>query len=179
MNTGNEPPQPVPDPPSTPHDKPRDARGNFIRSIDTARRDAEAAQYLADHPGTRYQDLADMFGYCDRGTAWRGVRAARADVARPAVTKLIQTESEELDDLYLLAKEIIERDHIVVSHGKIVCGADGKPLLDDGPRLQAIQTALRIRDQYENLHGLKQPAQVAVSGSVKYEVVGVDPSDLT
>ena len=34
-------------------------------------------------------------------------------------------------------------------------------------------------DQYQNLHGLKQPAQVAVSGAVRYEVVGVNPEDLT
>jgi hypothetical protein len=77
-----------------------------------------------------------------------------------------------------MALEIIERNHVVVSHGQVVYGQDGQPLPDDGPRLQAIQTALRIRDQYQNLHGLKQPAKVEHSGGVKFEIVGVDPQEL-
>ncbi|MFD4257726.1 hypothetical protein ACFWR9_08840 [Streptomyces sp. NPDC058534] len=183
MTTGNEPPVPAADPPpdtttTSAVDRPRNARGNFVRGLATVRRDAAAADYLAENPGTTYRELAERFGYADKSQARRGILAAKADVARPAVTKLIQSESDELDDLYLLAREVIERNHVVVSHGKVVCDADGQPLQDDGPRLQAIQTALRIRDQYQNLHGLKQPAQVSVSGTVRYEVVGVDPTDL-
>jgi hypothetical protein len=191
MVTGNKPPVPA-EPPHegsgqtaepAPHAT-RDARGKFVRSIDTVRRDAAAAEYLAEHPGTSYRELAERFGYYDKGTAWRGIQAAKADVARPAVTKLVQAESDELDSLYVMALEIIERNHVVVSHGRVVTMRDPdtgeeRPLQDDGPRLQAIQMALRIRDQYQNLHGLKQPAQVAVSGAVRYEVVGVDDADLT
>ncbi|WP_225811325.1 hypothetical protein [Streptomyces spinosus] len=158
--------------------RPRDGRNRFVRSMDNVRRDAEAAAYWAEHHCT-YQEIADRFGYYDRAQAWRGIQAAKRDVALPAVTKLRQTEAEQLDNLYVLAMEIIERNHVVVSHGRIIYGEDGKPLQDDGPRLQAIQTALRIRDQYQNLHGLKQPAKVEHSGGVKYEVVGVDPEDLT
>lgn len=162
----------------------RNARGAFVRGMTTVQRDAAAAEYLADHPGTPYRDIAELFGYSDKGQAWRGVQAAKADVARPAVTKLIQTESEELDELYLLAKEVIEANHVTVSHGKVVTMRDPetgeeKPLTDNGPKLQAIQTALRIRESYRKLHGLDQPAQVAVSGAVRYEVVGIDPAELT
>jgi hypothetical protein len=170
------------EPTPNPHDhleRPRNGNGKFTRSMDNVRRDAAAAEYLADNPGTTYQQLADMFGYYDRSQAWRGVQSAKRDVATPAVTKLRQTESEQLDALYVMALEIIERNHVVVSHGRIVHGDDGQPLQDDGPRLQAIQTALRIRDQYQNLHGLKQPAKVEHSGGVKYELVGVDPDALT
>ncbi|MFD8234008.1 hypothetical protein ACFV20_19270 [Streptomyces sp. NPDC059696] len=160
-------------------ERPRDGNGKFARSMDSVRRDAAAAEYWADNPGTTYQQIADMFGYYDRSQAWRGIQSAKRDVALPAVTKLRQTESEQLDALYLMAMEIIERNHVMVSHGRVVCGDDGQPLPDDGPRLQAIQTALRIRDQYQNLHGLKQPAKVEHSGGVRYEVVGVDAEDLT
>ncbi|MCM8555353.1 hypothetical protein [Streptomyces sp. STCH 565 A] len=188
MTTGNEPPVPADPPPDIPAvhglDRPRNARGNFVRSIDTVRRDAAAADYLATNPGTTYRELAELFGYADKSMARKGVLAAKADVARPAVTKLIRTESAQLDDLYLMATEVIEANHVVVSHGKVVTMRDPesgeeKPLTDHGPKLQAIQTALRIRESYRKLHGLDQPAQVAVSGTVKYEVVGVDPADLS
>ncbi|RSS92460.1 hypothetical protein EF919_18170 [Streptomyces sp. WAC02707] len=158
-------------------ERPRDGNGKYLRSMDNVRRDAEAAAYWAEHRCT-YQEIADRFGYYDRSQAWRGIQSAKRDVALPAVTKLRQTEAEQLDALYLMALEIIERNHVVVSHGRVVCGDDGQPLQDDGPRLQAIQTALRIRDQYQALHGLKQPAKVEHSGGVKFEIVGVDPQDL-
>ena len=178
--TANEPtPNAQPDSPSEREhlERPRDGKNRFVRSMDNVRRDAEAAAYWAEHRCT-YQEIADRFGYYDRSQAWRGIQSAKRDVALPAVTKLRQTEAEQLDALYLMALEIIERNHVVVSHGRVVCGDDGQPLQDDGPRLQAIQTALRIRDQYQALHGLKQPAKVEHSGGVTFEIVGVDPQDL-
>ncbi|MFI0233151.1 hypothetical protein [Streptomyces sp. NPDC017086] len=161
-----------------PNTRPRDGNGKFQRGIDNVKRDAAAAQYMADHPGTTFQQLADLFGYHDRGGAWRAIQNAKAEVIRPAVEKLIQTESEQLDDLYLLAREIIDRNHVVVSHGRIVVGDDGQPLQDDGPRMQAIQTALRIRESYRKLHGVDQPAKTEISGGVRFELVGVDPQDV-
>ena len=190
MDTGNEPPVPADRTTGAGHTadpalqgKTRDGAGRFARTIDAARRDAAAAEYLADHPGTSYRQLADLFGYYDKGQAWRALQAVKAEVVRPAVEKLIQAESEQLDDLYVMAMEVIEANHVVVSHGKVITMRDPesgeeKPLKDSGPKLAAIQTALRVRESYRKLHGLDQPAQVAVSGSVKYEVVGVDPADL-
>jgi len=187
MTTGNEPPvpaEPEPPGPDTPDTlRQRDGRGRFTRSIKTARRDAAAADYLAEHPGTTYRQLARLFGYYDHKDARIGIEQAKADVARPAVTKLIADESQELDALYTEAVAILQRNHVTVSHGRIVMWRNPdtgqeEPLQDDGPRLQAIQLALRVRESYRKLHGLDQPAQVAVSGAVRYEVVGVDPADL-
>ncbi|MFI6530504.1 hypothetical protein [Streptomyces uncialis] len=148
----------------------------------TAERDARAAELLAQR--LTYQQIADELGYSSKGDAWRAVHRARADVARPAVTKLIQAESEELDDLYAMALEVIEANHVVVSHGKVVTMKDPetgeeKPLKDSGPKLQAIQTALRVRESYRKLHGLDAEQKVSLSGSVRYEVIGVDAADLT
>lgn len=156
--------------------------GHFERSMETVRRDAAAAELRAGR--LTYKQIAAELGFNNPGDAWRAVQRARADVARPSVTKLIQTESEELDDLYVMAMEVIEANHVTVSHGKVITMLDEetgteKPLTDNGPKLQAIQTALRIRESYRKLHGLDQPAQIAVSGSVKYEVVGVATEDLT
>lgn len=164
--------------------RPRNSMGRFERSMTTVRRDAAAADYYSDHPGMTYEELATLFGFCHRSDAKKAIERAKADVARPAVTKLIATESEELDALYTEAVAILQRNHVTVSHGKVITWrnpetGEDEPLLDDGPKLQAIQVALRVRESYRKLHGLDQPAQVAVSGGVKYEVVGIDTEDLT
>lgn len=165
-------------------DRPRNSMGRFERSMASVRRDAAAAEYYADHPGMTYDELAERFGFSHRTDARNAVLRAKADVARPAVTKLIATESEELDALYAEAVAILQRHHVTVSHGKVITWRNPEteqeePLQDDGPKLAAIQTALRVRESYRKLHGLDQPAQVAVSGGVKYEVVGINAEDLT
>jgi hypothetical protein len=161
----------------------RDGAGRFVRGLDTVRRDAAAADYLADHPGTTYEQLAERFGYSHRSDARHAILRAKRDIVRPAVTKLIDTESAELDALYTEACAILQRNHVTVSHGRVITwlnpdtGAE-EPLQDDGPRLQAIQVALRVRESYRKLLGLDQPAKTEVSGAVKYEVVGVAPEDI-
>lgn len=187
MSTGNEttvPAEPTEDPGRTDWTPARGNNGRFIRNLKSVRRDAACAQYQADHPEVTYRELAERFGYYDKSEARLAVLRAKADVARPAITKLVADESEELDALYTEACNILQRNHITVSHGKIITWLNPEtqqeePLTDDGPKLQAIQVALRVRESYRKLHGLDQPSQVAVSGGVKYEVVGVDPEDLT
>jgi len=191
MTTGNDPSVPADTPTgdgpaTTPAswERPRNNAGRFTRTLASVRRDAAAAEYQADHPDTTLQQIAELFGYYDKSEARRGILRAKADVARPAIDKLIGAESLELDALYTEACAILQRNHITVSHGKIVMWRNPEtqqeePLPDDGPKLQAITVALRVRQAYQDLHGLKQPAQVAVSGAVRYEVVGVDPADLT
>lgn len=183
MNTSDAAPAdpdegPAPDTSSTTPQ--RDGRGRFERSMDTVQRDARAAELRAD--GLTYAQIGEQLGM-NKGDAYRAVQNAKADVARPAVNKLIASESGQLDELYAMAMEVIEHNHVTVSHGKVVTMADetGRevPLPDDGPKLQAIQTALKIRESYRKLHGLDAEEKVSVNGAVRYEVVGVDTADLT
>ncbi|NUO43742.1 MAG: winged helix-turn-helix domain-containing protein [Streptomyces sp.] len=177
MTTGNEPP--VPDEPQPSPGKPRDSRGNFTGTIDTDTRAANAARLKADNPRMTYRELAKAVGYSNPGDAWRAVDKCRKAVLQAAGAELIASEAALLDDQFVSAMEILERDHVVVSHGKVITGADGEPLLDDGPKLAALREMRAIRESYRKLLGVDQPTQVAVSGAVRYEVVGVDPADLT
>lgn len=180
MTTGNEPNVPAePQPPG----QPRDGNNRFTGSINTDRRDAAATQYLADHPGTTYQQLADLFGYADRGNAWRAVQKCKNAVLQQAGAALVASQAAQLDEMFVAAMEVLERDHVVVSHGKVITMTDPdtqeeKPLLDDGPKLAALREMRAINESYRKLLGVDQPTQVAVSGAVRYEVVGVDPEDL-
>lgn len=175
MNTGNEPP-PVPDEPSP--GPPRDSRGNFIATIDHDERAARAARLKADNPKMTYQQIADAVGYSNKGDAWRAIDKCRQAVLQSAGAELIASEAALLDDQFVAAMEVLDRDHVVVSHGKVVTGTDGKPLLDDGPKLAALREMRAIRESYRRLFGVDAAAKVDVTGSVKYEVVGVNPEDL-
>ncbi|MDX3759333.1 hypothetical protein [Streptomyces sp. AK02-04a] len=181
MTTGNEPPLPAE--PPTPPGRPRDARGNFTPTQAAADKATTAARLKTDNPRMTYQQIADAVGYRSKGDAWRAIDKCRKAVLQAAGAELIAAEAAQLDDMFVAAMEVLERDHPVVSHGRVITMADPetqveKPLLDDGPKLAALREMRAIRESYRKLLGIDQPTQVAVSGSVKYEVVGVDAADL-
>src|SRR5690242_10792876 len=99
MNTGNEPPEPVPDPPGTPHDQPRDSRGHFIPTQAVAEKAAAAARLKAENPRMGYREIARTVGYSNPGDAWRAVQECRDAVKRAAGAELIASEAAQLDDL--------------------------------------------------------------------------------
>ena len=185
MNTGNEPPVPAEPEPQQPaghttgngHARARDGMNRFTRTVESAARDARAAELQAD--GWTLQAIADELGYYDRSTARRAIRGVMREIIRGPAEKLLQLHMDRLETLYDAALDVLESEHVVVSHGKVVTGADGQPLKDSGPKLAAIREARQTLDAFWNLTGMKQPAKVALSGSVRYEVVGVDDADLT
>jgi hypothetical protein len=144
----------------SPMERLRNGKGRFDRSIHTVERDAAAAGLRAENK--TYQEIADELGFCDKGEAWRAVQRAKADVARVPVAKLIQTEAEQLDVLYVAALEVLERDHVMVSHGKIIKDDTGNPLLDDAPKLAAIGQLRALRESYRKLFGADAPSRVSV-----------------
>lgn len=158
-------------------EQPRDGNGKYEYVNTAVQRDAEAARLKEQ--GKTYQQIADELGYYDRGHAWRGVQRAKRAVLREPAERLIQVEAEQLDELYVAALAVLERDHLMVSQGHIIMGDDGRPLLDDGPKLAAIRELRAIRESYRKLYGLDAEKKVNISGGVKYEVVGVSNEDLT
>jgi hypothetical protein len=156
--------------------RPRDGRGRYIRTIADARRDAQAAELRAQ--GRTYRQIAEEMGYSSKGDAWRACARATASVLREPAERMIAVESARLDDLYARAQEIADRRHLAHSNGRVV-ELGGVPLEDDGPILAALREMRQIAESYRKLHGLDQPGKVELSGGVRYEVVGIDPADLT
>ncbi|WP_158694398.1 hypothetical protein [Streptomyces canus] len=182
MTTGNDATQPVPAEPQPPG-QPRDASNQFASTITQDERAASAARLKAANPRMTYQQIADQLGYSDKGNAWRAIQKCRQAVLRQAGAELVASQAAQLDNMFVAAMEVLERDHVVVSHGKVITMPDEdgteRPLVDDGPKLAAIREMRAINESYRKLLGVDQPQQVAVSGSVRYEVVGVDTADLT
>ena len=157
-------------------EQPRDGNGGFLTTNASVQRDADASRLRSQ--GKTYQQIADALGYSDRGHAWRGIQRARRAILREPAEELIQVESARLDELYVAALDVLERDHPAISNGRVMYGDDGQPILDDGPKLAALRELRQIRESFRKLHGLDQPAKVEVDGGIKYEVVGIAPEDL-
>lgn len=162
--------------------------GKFLRRVDTAERDAEAAQLRSQ--GMSYRKIAAQLGI-DLHTAHDAVQRALASIVAEPAAAALAFELERLDDelvrlneLYRRVEEVLNREHITVSQGHVV-EHDGIPVPDDDWILRAAEQLRRIDESRRKngesrrkLLGLDSPTKMAVSGGLTYEVVGVDTEAL-
>jgi DNA-binding transcriptional MerR regulator len=144
-------------------ERPRDAAGRYVYTLEAAERDKQAAELRAQ--GWTLQEIADELGSSHRKNVKLGIQQAFRAIVKGPAEKLLQMEASRLDALYEEALAVLERDHVTVSHGKIITirdpeTGDEKPLLDDGPKLAAIDRLVKIRESYRRLFGLDQPVKV-------------------
>lgn len=139
--------------------RPRDRHGRYLRALEDVQRDADACRLR--QRGHTYQQIADTLCYPDRTQARRGVERAMADVITEPAEEVRRFELDRLDHAYRAALAVLEREHLVVDHGKVVYH-DDRPLRDDAPVLQAIDRILRIQERRAKLLGLDAPAKVQV-----------------
>lgn len=131
------------------------------KRADTAKRRTEAVQMRM--AGASYQAIADALGYNTRGAACQDVaRALEAAVAEQtrSVEAYREEELQRLDLLLAEAWAILKRDHVTVSHGRIVRDDLEQPILDDGPTLSAIDRILKIQERRAKFLGLDAPTKV-------------------
>jgi len=145
-----------------------DGHGRFIRTIDTAERDAECARLRArDYT---YQQIADATGFTSRTGARFAVERALARTITEPGEELRRIELMKLDALARAAWRVLEARHYLVSQGRLIRLEDGAPPLeDDGPVLQAIDRLLKISERRSRLLGLDSP--------VRMEVLTIDAID--
>jgi hypothetical protein len=116
-------------------------------------------------------------------------------VQEPA-EELRQLELMQLDELARAARAVLERKHLMVSHGKIVRlgqpfvnddgnaevdDGRGEPLKDDAPVLAAIDRLLKIQERRAKLLGLDIPVKQLIGGNIAitHNFEGVDLDGLT
>lgn len=146
--------------------QPRSGRGRFVKSIETAKRDAEAAKLRSE--GKTYDQIAEALEFSDRSLARRAVERALAATVREPADELRQLELIRLDALWVEAVKVMTTEHITVNNGRVI-EVDGVPLKDDAPTLQAIDRLLKIMERRAKLVGLDSPTKV--------EVLSVDALD--
>ncbi|MFA1538592.1 hypothetical protein [Actinomadura monticuli] len=105
---------------------------------------------------------------------------------------------EDLDFAQRQILDVLERQHITVSHGRVVrrlvgyeteddgsysLAPDGKRIgiyedvLDDGPILQSVDRLVKLSESRRKLLGLDAATKMEVSGDVTYTVVGLSDDD--
>jgi hypothetical protein len=130
------------------------------RRIATALRRAQALEMRAQ--AKPFSEIAAQLKYCSPAAAAQDVqRALLLAITEPAA-EVRALELLRLDELWVKAAQVLNRQHVSVSHGRIVKADDGEPLLDDAPVLAAIDRMLKIQERRARLLGLDAPTKVEV-----------------
>lgn len=132
--------------------------GRFVQEVETAERDAKAAELKAT--GMSYGAVARALGFADESGAYRAAQRAMRAIAEPA-RELRALELARLDFALQAAWKIMTMAHIAVSNGRVVLHPEtGAPLRDYGPVLAAIDRVIRIGERRAKLLGLDAPTKI-------------------
>lgn len=102
------------------------------------------------------------------------IEAHIAERVNPLADELRAIELDRLDRAIVRVFEVLAKTHVVVQNGKVVTGADGRPLVDDMPALQAIDRLIRISERRCKMLGLDAPTPLKADVTLHQ----VDPRDL-
>lgn len=161
------------------HDRPRDGGGQFIKTQESAERDAKAARMRSQ--GWSFQRISDDLGYGDEANVRRALKELRKEAVLPAAQELVSHELAILDHLIDRVSDVLAQEHLVVQHGRVVLmgdkPAEGEeddrhPLIDHDPILKAAATLQRLTESRRKLLGLDSATKLDVTSHV------VDPKDL-
>lgn len=146
--------------------------GQFMRGPEDVARDARAAELRGE--GLSYKNIAREMGWASKSTAYDAVqRAYRATLTEPA-DQARAVELARLEDAHDAALAVLLREHITVSHGRVVKDDDGNVIIDDAPVLQAIDRIRALSESRRKLLGLDAPSRVSVDA----EHIGQEVADL-
>jgi hypothetical protein len=159
---------------ANPNQHSRSGKGRYIRTPETARRDAQAADLRAK--GWTYQKIADELGYGDKRTAYDAVERALKEIIREPGEAVLHFELDRLDaelvrldDLEASARKVLTTTHIMVNNGRVILHPDtNQPMEDDGPVLQAIDRLIKIEDARRR-NGERRAKLTGIEAAVKVD----------
>lgn len=139
----------------------RTADGQYVRTVEMAERNAEAARLHAT--GWSYTRLAERYKVSKRH-AIRMVQDALAEAGRADREHALALELAKLDGYEATLLEVLARHHIVVSNGRVMTDPRSQDLLlDDGPVMAAVAGLLRLSERRAKMLGLDAPARQTVT----------------
>lgn len=158
---------------ANPNQDSRNGHGQYIRTTDTAERDADAARLRTK--GYTYQQIGDQLGMT-KAAAHKACQRALSDIVREPAEDLLKVELDRLDaqlvrlnDLEKAARKVLEARHITVNNGKVIYhpGTE-QPMEDDGPVLQAIDRLVKI-EAARNQNSERRAKLLGLDAAVKVD----------
>lgn len=136
-----------------------------------------------------FQQIADQLGI-SRAAAHRGFHRALPRVTEPQASAYRAEHLARLELMREVVLGIVETRHVTISNGHVVSeivGTDeetgkpiyGEPYEDDGVVMAAVETLRKLDEREARLLGLDAKAEVSMSATVRYEIVGLTGEELT
>ena len=166
------------------------------QAASAAEKDARVVELVNE--GHTFQQIADQWGVT-KSVIHRRFHRALERIPQKAVEDYRTAQLVRLAAARQAVMDVLTAKHVVVSNGHIVSEIVGNhplvdendephpqagepiygdPLIDDGPVLAAVDRLVKLDDQEAKLLGLYAAAKVEHDSTVRYEVVGVEPSDV-
>lgn len=158
---------------ANPNQDARSGRGKYIRTTETAERDAEAARLRTR--GLTYDEIGLELGIT-KSTAQKACQRALADIVREPAEDLLKIELQRLDlqlvrlhQLETAARTVLEARHITVNNGKVIYNpGTEEPMEDDGPVLAAIDRLIKI-EAARNQNSERRAKLLGLDAALKVE----------
>jgi hypothetical protein len=161
------------------------ARPDIVQRAKIAVRRAEACRLRV--AGYTYAQIAERLGYSSEKFAQVDVKRALkvyVDLQQEPIEELRARELAALDGAQQVATEVMGRDHLAHSNGRVVMIEDEQTgevshVKDDGPKLAAIDRVVKISESRRKLLGQDAPSKVdtTVTGTTEY-VIKIDAGEM-
>lgn len=132
--------------------------------------------------GERIPDLAVEYSVSESRISQicTEIRRTLPDRSREELVRINHEQLEFLRDEVLRLVQMGGAPVTAGQHGDVLIDPDtGETVRDYSLRIKALQEAHRLILSKNKMLGLDAPSEVKTSGSVRYEIVGVDPEALT
>lgn len=126
--------------------------GRWTDTPESLERDAQALRLHS--MGYSLSQINDQLNYGGRGNAGRAISKARERILKPAVSQHVAVQMARLDYIALALMEIKQREHVVVSGGKVVRDDSGQALRDVGPELACLRELRAVGESTRKMLGL-------------------------
>lgn len=153
-------------PPPPPRlERDRDHRNQYQSPRNQPQRDAWAAARWTLNRWT-YQEIATALGLSSKSSGHdavqRGLHAIQQQTDEE-ISKARAVHRARLGYALEVATEVMSRDHVHVSQGRVMKDDEGLPLIDDGPKLAAADRVRSLSESLRKLDGLDAPQRHELS----------------
>lgn len=95
-------------------------------------------------------------------------KQAADELVQPLASELRQQQADRLDELRAATLGVLEKQHLMISHGRVIRLVEGgDPLEDDSHVLAAVDRLLKIEERRSRLFGLDAPERSEVATTVE------------